>query len=670
MATLFLYFLVFLALYAITIHFLNKIRNFPPSPYPSLPIIGHLYLLKKPIYRTLSKISSKHGPVILLQQGSRRLLVVSSPSIAEECFTKNDVVFANRPRLLIAKHLAYNSTSLGWAPYGDHWRNLRKIASIEVLSAYRLQMLSAIRLEEVKAMICGLFRKQNQLVDMKTVFFELTLNIMMRMIAGKRYYGENVSDVEEAKRFQAIHAEAFLLSGKTIIGDYIPWIKSKKMVKRLVECHIKRDNFMQYLIEEQRTKIREGDCCGEKKRNLIQVLLSLQETEPEYYTDDIIKGLMMIWKLVWDATALRGGTDIYILSMDPAFVKKLAMPNSQLYVDPSKGSVSYDNFVILNVWASSNASKTRTVAINRSMAALFLYFPVFLALYAITRHFLERIENFPPTPFPSLPIIGHLYLLIKKPIYRTLSKISSKHGPVILLQQGSRRLLVVSSPSIAQECFTKNDVIFANRPRLLLAKHLAYNHTTLAWASYGDHWRNLRKIASVEVLSAYRLQTLSSMRVDEVKSMICGLFRNQNQIVEMKTVFFEQTLNIMMGMIAGKRYYGDAFSDVEEAKRFRAIHAETSLLSGQTIIGDYLPWIKSKKMEKRLMECQIKRDRFMQYLIEQQRRRILESDSGGEKKRNLIQVLLSLKETEPEYYTDDIIKGLMLVRFLILLLNY
>ncbi|KAB5526632.1 hypothetical protein DKX38_020479 [Salix brachista] len=294
MATLFLYFPVFLSLYIITRHFLDKIKNLPPAPFPSLPIIGHLYLLKKPIYRTLSKISSKHGPVILLQLGSRRQLVVSSPSIAEECFTKNDVVFANRPRLLVAKHLAYNNTSLAWAPYGDHWRNLRKIVSIEVLSAYRLQMLSSIRLEEVKAMICGLFRKQNQLLDMKTVFFELTLNIMMQMIAGKRYYGENVSDAEEAKRFRGIHAETFLLSGQTIIGDYIPWIKSKKMEKRLIECHIKRDSFMQYLIEEQRGKILETDCCVEKKKNLIQALLSLQQNEPEYYTDDIIKGLMLV----------------------------------------------------------------------------------------------------------------------------------------------------------------------------------------------------------------------------------------------------------------------------------------------------------------------------------------------------------------------------------------
>jgi cytochrome P450 len=234
----------------------------------------------------------------LLQLGSRRQLVVSSPSIAEECFTKNDVVFANRPGYLIAKHLAYNTTGLLWAPYGDYWRNLRRIVSIEVLSAYRLQMLSSIRLEEVKSMICVLFRNQNQIVDMNTVFFELTLNIMMRMIAGKRYYGEDVSDVEEAKRFRAIHAETLLLGGKTIIGDYVPWIKSKKMLKRVIECHLKSDSFMQYLIEEQRRKILETDCCGEKKRNLIQVLLSLQENEPGYYTDDIIKGIMLVRSVI------------------------------------------------------------------------------------------------------------------------------------------------------------------------------------------------------------------------------------------------------------------------------------------------------------------------------------------------------------------------------------
>lgn len=279
----------------ITRHLLDKIQNLPPSPFLSLPIIGHLYLFKKPIYRTLSNISNRYGQlVVLLRLGSRRVLVVSSPSIAEECFTRNDVVFANRPRLLIGKHLGYNCTNLFWASYGDHWRNLRKIVSIEVLSAYRLQMHSATHLEEVKWMIGWLFRNQNQVVDMKKAFLELTLNIIMRMIAGKRYYGDDVSDVEQAQRFRAIHAEMYTLIGQTIIGDYVPWIKSKKMEKRLIECRVKRDSFMQCLIEEQRRVLLESDCCGERKRTMIQVLLSLQETEPEYYTDDIIKGLMLV----------------------------------------------------------------------------------------------------------------------------------------------------------------------------------------------------------------------------------------------------------------------------------------------------------------------------------------------------------------------------------------
>ncbi|KAI3802427.1 hypothetical protein L1987_30559 [Smallanthus sonchifolius] len=97
----------------ITDYFLHKLQNLPPRPWlPPLPVIGHLYLLKKPLHRTLAKLSAKNGPVQLLQSGSRPVLVISSPSSAEECLSKNDIVFANRPRLLAGKYLGYNYTSL------------------------------------------------------------------------------------------------------------------------------------------------------------------------------------------------------------------------------------------------------------------------------------------------------------------------------------------------------------------------------------------------------------------------------------------------------------------------------------------------------------------------------------------------------------------------------
>ncbi|KAE8657064.1 Cytochrome P450 81D11 [Hibiscus syriacus] len=39
---------------------------------------------------------------------------------------------------------------------------------------------------------------------MKSMFFELTLNVMMRMMAGKRYYGEGAEELEEERKFKEI----------------------------------------------------------------------------------------------------------------------------------------------------------------------------------------------------------------------------------------------------------------------------------------------------------------------------------------------------------------------------------------------------------------------------------------------------------------------------------
>ena len=179
-------------------------------------------------------------------------------------------------------------------------------------------------------------------------------------------------------------------------------------------------------------------------------------------------------------------------------------------------------------------------------------------LYLLTNQIIKRFNNLPPGPFPSLPVIGHLHL-IKNPVHRTLAQISSKYGRVLLLYFGSRPVLLISSPSAAVECFTKNDIIFANRPRFLAGKHLGYNYTTLGWVSYGQHWRNLRRIATLEILSATRIQDYTSIRVNEVHSLIKYLVKaskaSDSSTVEMKSAFFGLTLNIMIRTVAGRRYY-------------------------------------------------------------------------------------------------------------------
>ncbi|KAH1065551.1 hypothetical protein J1N35_030538 [Gossypium stocksii] len=165
---------------------------------------------------------------------------------------------------------------------------------------------------------------------------------------------------------------------------------------------------------------------------------------------------------------------------------------------------------------------------NLAMEASLFYFIVFfLFFYFLTRRLLQN-KGLPPSPALSLPVIGHLHL-IKRPLHRTLAKLSKQHGPILFVHFRSRPVLVVSSPSAAEECFTKNDIVFANRPRLLAGKHLGYNYTTLPWAPYGDHWRNLRRVAVLELLSSNRVQNYRGIRMDEIRSLILRLYRRSSK---------------------------------------------------------------------------------------------------------------------------------------------
>ncbi|XP_030464898.2 cytochrome P450 81Q32-like [Syzygium oleosum] len=327
-------FLLFLALYTVAKRLLRKIRNLPPSPFPTLPVLGHLHLLKKPLHRAFAGLAHRYGPVLSVRFGSRPVVLISSPSAAEECFTRNDVILANRPRLLAGKHLGYNYTTLVWASYGDHWRNLRRIASTEILSSHRLQMFYSIRVEEIRSLVGRLLRasesKEFGTVEMKTMFFELTLNVMMRMIAGKPHYGEKLKECEEARKFKEIVAETFQLSGATNMVDFVPvlkWFGMSRTEKKLVILQEKRDRFSQNLIEEHRTKRRLLTSEG-TSRTMIDVLLSRQEAEPEYYTDQIIRGMIQVMLLA--GTDTSAGTMEWALSLLLNNPKALAKAQAEI----------------------------------------------------------------------------------------------------------------------------------------------------------------------------------------------------------------------------------------------------------------------------------------------------------------------------------------------------
>ncbi|KAK2665209.1 hypothetical protein Ddye_003783 [Dipteronia dyeriana] len=78
--------------------------------------------------------------------------------------------------------MGYDHLMLGFAPYGPYWRDVRKLVTAELLSNHRLELLK----------------------HMKERLGDLAMNIIVRMIAGKRYLGTDVTsgDEEESSRFQ------------------------------------------------------------------------------------------------------------------------------------------------------------------------------------------------------------------------------------------------------------------------------------------------------------------------------------------------------------------------------------------------------------------------------------------------------------------------------------
>ena len=152
-------------------------------------------------------------------------MVVSSSTAAEECLIKNDIVFSNRPKLIAGKHLGYNYTTVTTSPYGDHWRNLRRIGAIEIFSSSRLNTFLSVRKDEIKRLLLKLSRDSRQdfaKVELKSKLSDLTFNNIMRTVAGKRYYGDEMTNEAEGREFRDLIIEAFRNGVAVNPADFLP----------------------------------------------------------------------------------------------------------------------------------------------------------------------------------------------------------------------------------------------------------------------------------------------------------------------------------------------------------------------------------------------------------------------------------------------------------------
>lgn len=157
--------------------------------------------------------------------------------------------------------------------------------------------------------------------DMKLNFSELMFNVLMKILAGKRYFGANADcSVEEGKRFRETIQELFVALDAANPEDFLPilkWFGFKGFQKRIEKLGMKMDQLFREMIEDRRRRER-----GKEARTVIDVLLSLQEIDGEQYSDELIKGTIL--------TLIAAGTHTTSGTMEWAMSLILNHPDSQL----------------------------------------------------------------------------------------------------------------------------------------------------------------------------------------------------------------------------------------------------------------------------------------------------------------------------------------------------
>ena len=265
----------------------------PPGPKP-LPIIGNLHHLGgSQMHHILRDLANQYGPLMHLKLGQASTLIVSSPEVAEEFMKTHDIIFANRPRLLSGRILNYDCTDIAFSPFGNYWRQLRRICKTELLSPQRVQTFRSIREEEVMNLIESISSNRGSTINLSSKILSLTYGITARAAFGKK------SKYQED--FISLVKEAIIIAAGFTIADMYPSVEIIQVISqlnpKLRRLHKNIDAILENIVNDHKEKSLKTRGTDEKaEEDLVDVLLNIQKSGEfgTSLTNSSIKSVVMV----------------------------------------------------------------------------------------------------------------------------------------------------------------------------------------------------------------------------------------------------------------------------------------------------------------------------------------------------------------------------------------
>ncbi|CAI0410699.1 unnamed protein product [Linum tenue] len=274
-------------------------RQLAPAPGWRLPVIGHLHHFltsRQPPHRLLRELSRKHGDVIRLELGEISHVLISSAEAAMEVMRTHDVKFAQRPPHPHYEKVVYGGMDLIQAPYGDYWRQLRRIATLELLTAKRVRSLRRVREAEVRTLVASIAASSpGATIDLTRMLFSFTYRIISMSTFGdvSRGQEEFIKVAEKLVEYAGGFKVAYLFPSNALVQmlsgteEFLDGIQ--KVVDGLAESMIEQ--------HQARRAAQEGKSrAEEEEEDLLDVLLNLQENDTTLgfrLSTDAVKGFLL-----------------------------------------------------------------------------------------------------------------------------------------------------------------------------------------------------------------------------------------------------------------------------------------------------------------------------------------------------------------------------------------
>jgi len=220
----------------------------PPGP-TSLPVIGHLHLLRPPVHRTFQELASRIGPLMHIRLGSTHCVVASTPEVASELIRGHEGSISERPLTAVARQFAYDSAGFAFAPYNTHWRFMKRLCMSELLGPRTVEQLRPIRRAGTVSLLGDLLASsaRGETVDLTRHLIRLSNTSIIRMVAST--VPGSVTD--EAQELVKAVAE---LVGAFNADDYIAVIRGwdlQGLRRRAADVHRRFDALLEDILKHK-----------------------------------------------------------------------------------------------------------------------------------------------------------------------------------------------------------------------------------------------------------------------------------------------------------------------------------------------------------------------------------------------------------------------------------